>query len=38
MSVEDYFALLDWTARQPVTGKRGVTPADNPAILERLKR
>ena len=36
MSVEDYVALLDWTARQPVTGKRGVTPADKPAILERL--
>ena len=36
MTVEDYLALLDWTARQPVTGKRGVTPADKPAILERL--
>ncbi len=36
MSVEDYLALLDWTARQPVAGKPGVTPADRPAILERL--
>ena len=36
MSVEDYLALLDWTARQPVAGKRGMTPADAPAILERL--
>ena len=36
MSVEDYLALLDWTARQPVAGKSGVTPADTPEILERL--
>lgn len=36
MSVEDYLALLDWTARQPVAGKRGTTPANAPAILERL--
>ncbi|MEO8271461.1 MAG: hypothetical protein ABI557_17190 [Aureliella sp.] len=36
MSIEDYLALLDWTARQPVAGKRGVTPADMPAILQRL--
>ena len=36
MSIEDYLALLDWTARQPVAGKRGVTPSDTPAILKRL--
>ena len=36
MSIEDYLALLDWTARQPVAGKRGVTPSDTPAILQRL--
>ncbi|MEZ6076968.1 MAG: hypothetical protein R3C56_15265 [Pirellulaceae bacterium] len=36
MSIEDYLALLDWTARQPVAGKRGVTPLDTPAILQRL--
>ena len=34
--IEDYLALLDWTARQPVAGKRGVTPSDTPAILQRL--
>ncbi len=27
---------VDWTARQPVAGKRGVTPADTPAILQGL--
>ncbi len=36
MSTEDYLTLLDWTARQPVEGKRGVTPADTPEILQRL--
>ncbi|MCA9180020.1 MAG: hypothetical protein KDA51_01170 [Planctomycetales bacterium] len=36
MSSEDYLALLDWTARQPVNGKPGITPADTPAILQRL--
>ena len=34
--IEDYLALLDWTARQPVVGKRGATPSDTPAILQRL--
>ncbi len=29
-------SLLDWTARQPVAGKRGATPADTPPILESL--
>jgi hypothetical protein len=33
MSVEDYLAPLDWTDRQPVDGKRGVTPADTPACV-----
>jgi hypothetical protein len=26
MSTADYFRLLDWTARQSRTGKRGATP------------
>ena len=35
----DYLELLDWTARQIAPGKnpKGVTPADAPAILARLK-
>ena len=32
-----YVELLDWTARQMVTGKRGATPDDAPPIFERLK-
>jgi hypothetical protein len=32
-----YIELLDWTARQIVNGKRGVTPDDAPPIFERLK-
>ena len=32
-----YMELLDWTARQIVTGKRGATPEDAPPIFERLK-
>ena len=36
MSIEDYLALLDWTARQTVAGKRGVTSSDTPPILQRL--
>ncbi|MEO8268880.1 MAG: hypothetical protein ABI557_04110, partial [Aureliella sp.] len=36
MSIEDYLALLDWTARQAVNGKRAATPANTPAILQRL--
>ena len=32
----DYLELLDWTARQTVPGKCGVTPAAAPAILARL--
>ena len=37
MTVADYLALLDWTARQTVPGKRGATPADAPPILEQLE-
>lgn len=37
MSASDYLQLLDWTARQPVDGKPGVTPVETPAILERLR-
>ena len=36
-SLEDYLALLGWTARQPVVGKRGATPVDASAICERLR-
>ena len=37
MSLEAYLELLDWTARQVVPGKQGSTPADAPAILQRLR-
>ena len=37
MSVEAYIELLDWTARQLAAGKRGSTPEQAPAILERLR-
>jgi hypothetical protein len=37
MTVSDYVALLDWTARQTVPGKRGSTSAEAPPILERLR-
>jgi REP element-mobilizing transposase RayT len=36
MRLEDYLQLLDWTARQSVAGKRGVTPAGLPPVLQRL--
>ena len=36
MSVQSYIELLDWTARRIAPGKRGVTPAAAPAVLERL--
>ena len=36
MSVQSYIELLDWTARSIAPGKRGVTPANVPAVLERL--
>ena len=37
MPTAAYLELLDWTARQVVTGKRGATPEDAPPIFERLK-
>jgi len=37
VSVAAYLELLDWTARQTMPGKRGLTPSDAPPILERLK-
>jgi len=37
MPAAAYMELLDWTARQIVTGKRGSTPEDTPPLLERLK-
>jgi hypothetical protein len=36
MSIEEYLALLDWTARQSVPGKSGFTPSDLPPVLRRL--
>lgn len=36
MSVTEYIALLDWTARLVVPGKPGTTPAEIPGVLERL--
>ncbi|HUG67593.1 MAG TPA: hypothetical protein VMM76_07570 [Pirellulaceae bacterium] len=36
VSLGDYLQLLDWTARQMVSGKRGATPTDAPPIFERL--
>lgn len=36
ISLNEYLQLLDWTARQAVTGKRGQTPASVRPILERL--
>jgi hypothetical protein len=36
MPVEEYLALLDWTARQSVPGKSGCTPSDLPPVLRRL--
>jgi len=36
MPIEDYLALLDWTARQVVPGKRGSTPNTLPPVLARL--
>ena len=36
MSVEDYWELLDWSARQLVPGKRGSTPQEFPPVLKRL--
>ena len=36
MSLASYLELLDWTARQTASGKRGKTPASVPPILQRL--
>ncbi|HBJ38684.1 MAG TPA: hypothetical protein DDZ51_28820 [Planctomycetaceae bacterium] len=36
MSLDEYLALLDWTARQHVSGKQGATPKDVPPIFARL--
>ena len=37
MPAAAYMELLDWTARQIVTGKRFSTPVDAQPLLERLK-
>ena len=37
MSLASYLDLLDWTARQFVAGKSGVTPESAPPIFSRLK-
>ncbi|MDZ4847880.1 MAG: hypothetical protein SGI77_01175 [Pirellulaceae bacterium] len=36
LTTTDYLKLLDWTARQVVSGKRGSTPDSVPSILDRL--
>ncbi|MFC1758892.1 hypothetical protein ACFL2H_09000, partial [Planctomycetota bacterium] len=36
MTPVEYVELLDWTARQAASGKRGRTPDDLPPVLERL--
>jgi hypothetical protein len=36
MPIEEYLALLAWTARQSVSGKRGSIPGDMPPVLRRL--
>jgi hypothetical protein len=36
MPIEEYLALLDWTARQSVPGKRGCTSGELPPVLRRL--
>lgn len=36
MSTADYLSLLDWTARQQRSGKRGSTPKNVAPIFERL--
>jgi REP element-mobilizing transposase RayT len=36
MALDEYLGLLDWTARQHVSGKRGSTPEDVPPIFARL--
>lgn len=36
MSIQEYLALLDWSARQVEPGKRGSTPVNVPPVLKRL--
>jgi hypothetical protein len=36
MTTAEYLELLDWTARQLAPGKPGATPAEIPALLERV--
>ena len=36
MSSQEYLELLDWSARQAASGKRGRTPTERPPILRRL--
>jgi len=36
MTETDYLTILDWLARNTVAGKRGSTPIDAPALLDRL--
>jgi len=36
MPIAACLELLDWTARQIVTGQRGSTPEEAPPIFERL--
>jgi hypothetical protein len=36
MPIEEYLALLDWTARQSILGKCGCTSGDLPPVLRRL--
>lgn len=36
MRLADYLQLLDWTARQSVANKRGLTPSAAPPILKRI--
>lgn len=36
MTTTEYIELLDWTARSVAPGKTGTTPADAPAILQRI--
>ncbi len=37
MSTADYLSLLDWTARQTQTGKRGLTPRQFAPLFDRLR-
>ena len=37
LGLGEYLQLLDWTARQVRTGKRGATPAERAPVFERLE-